>query len=243
MKHLLLWLMRVMLAFGMCLVVVQQNEAVAQSSSLFRRTTANTAGLTVQPSQPVAAERKSAVSNVSFFAVKPLPKKLFKIGDLVTVIVRQKSIYKHYGKSKLDREWDIKAELKDWIRFKERRLIPVTIPEGDPKIDFNIERNYYGRAKKDRIDEVITRITCKVIDVMPNGSLILQGGPDIIETDGEKQIFTLTGTCRSEDISADNTILSTQLLECNFKRTSTGAVRDVMRRSWVDKLWDMLRPF
>jgi flagellar L-ring protein precursor FlgH len=238
------WLMRTLFSVSVWLLAwaCLGNTVFAQSSSLFRRADANGASLTAS-GQGMNAQVNPAQANMSYFAVKPLPKKVYKIGDLVSVIVRQKSSFKHDGKTDVNRDFKVKAELKDWVRFKDCRMIPSTPPEGDPKIDFNLGRGFEGDGTVNRTNEVVTRITCKVIDIMPNGNLVLQGGPDIIETDGEKQILTLTGTCRNEDILPDNTIVSTQLLECNFKNENTGAVRDAMQRGWITRAWDFLRPF
>jgi len=233
---------RMCVCAGCCLAAASL-PAYGQSSSLFKKAAANYDPATAGQSVTQNGQMRSVLQKVSFFTVEPLPKRVYKVGDLVTVIVRHKSRYKHDGETDVERGVDLKAELKDWIRFKAQRLIPASMPEGDPKMDFKFSRSFKGEGTKNRTDEIITRVTAKIIDVMPNGTLVLQGGPDVIETDGEKQVITLTGTCRSEDIAPDNTILSTQLLECNFKRSSTGAVRDAMRRGWAYRLWDIIRPF
>jgi flagellar L-ring protein precursor FlgH len=240
------WLMRTLLpAMSVWLLASAWlgSPVFAQSSSLFRQADANPASLSASVSGNGPSPQQTAQANFSYFAVKPLPKRVFKVGDLVTVVVRQKSTYKHDGKSDVGRKVDISAELKDWVRFQNCRLIPDAQPNGDQKIDFSMDRSFQGDGKMNRTNEVVTRVTCKVIDVMPNGNLVLQGGPDIIETDGEQQVLSLTGSCRNEDITADNTILSTQLLECHFKQENTGAVRDSMQRGWATKIWDFVKPF
>lgn len=244
MKNLFVWLMRTLLVLGACLAVIRPDQARAQSSSLFRRLTADTPGLAVRPARTNTnpREKPSPLQQASYLALKPLPKRVITVGSLLTVIVRQKSTYRHNGKSDLQRELEIKAELKDWVRFSRHKLVPDTLPAGDPKINFALERTFEGEGKKNRRDEVITRITCRIIDVKPNGNLVLQGN-DVIKTDGETQIITLTGTCRSEDIKPDNTILSTQIVDLRVDRQSEGAIRDAMRRGWVYRFWDKIRPF
>ncbi len=246
MIRVMMWLMRTLIPMAMWMQALVWPGIICygQTSSLFRQADARSAPLTLRPARSSSiGGSSSAIGNISFFAVKPIPKRVFKIGDIITVIVRQKSVYKHDGTNDLSREVEWKAELKDWIRLKSWKLVPDTLPAGDPKINFKLNRSFKGEGKKDRKDEVVTRISCKVIDVLPNGNLVLEGGPDVIETDGEKQVYTLTGTCRSEDIAADNTILSTQLYNCHFKRESSGAVRDAMRRGWAYRLLDIIRPF
>ena len=60
-----------------------------------------------------------------------------------------------------------------------------------------------------------------MVDVKPNGTLILEATEDI-KTDEEEQKLTLIGTCRVEDITADNTILSNQLFNLHLEQTAQG---------------------
>lgn len=245
--------MRVFIAVVVFVAILSEegsNLLFAQSSSLYRRIESSRSSVNVRPQasrnisiMQTDSNKESVVSSVSFFAVSPLPKRIFRVGDLITVIVRHSSTYKHDGKSEAEREVELKAELKNWLRIHAGHLIPAELEAGSPKAEFSLDRSFKGEGTKERKDEVVTRITCRVIDIKPNGVLVLEGGPDIIETDGEKQVITLTGTCRSEDVSEDNTILSTQLYECHFKRESYGMVRDATRRGWAYRIWDFLRPF
>ncbi len=243
MTSLFVWLMRALLVLGVCLATLRPNVAAAESSSLFRRASVNAPRLTVRPVKDIRDDKTHRMGHISYFAVKPLPKRQIKVGDLVTVIVRQKSTYSHSGNTSLERKVDVKAELKNWIRFSDGKLVPDTLPAGTPKIEFKMDRSFEGDGKNKRTDEVVTRITCQVVDVLPNKLIVLQGGPDKIKIDEDFQLVTLTGTCRSQDINADNTILSTQLYQCKLDRESTGPVRDAMRRGWGYKIWDMIRPF
>ncbi|MFA5864407.1 MAG: flagellar basal body L-ring protein FlgH [Phycisphaerae bacterium] len=239
-----LWLMRTLLASMSVWLLASAwfgTEGLAQSSSLFRRADANLAPLAMRPAN-MNGQQMSTEPGVSYFTVKPLPKKIYKVGDLITVIVRQKSQYTNDGISDLKRDMEYKANLKDWIHLRKGNLVPDTQPAGDPKIGFTANSRLKGDGQMNRTNEMITRITCQIIDILPNGCLVLQGGTDIIETDGEIQTLTLTGTCRSEDIMVDNTILSTQIYMCKIKNNNSGAVKDNMKRGWLQKAWDFAKP-
>ena len=54
--------------------------------------------------------------------------------------------------------------------------------------------------------------------------------------------MTLTGICRKEDITPDNSILSTQLADLRIDVQNSGAVRDGSRRGWLTTILDVLRP-
>lgn len=246
MKYLFTWLMRTLLApmsVGLLASAGAGEPGFAQSSSLFRRADANGAPLALRPAADPDEVPPSPTADSSYFAVKRLPKRVYKVGDLITMVVRHKSEYKHDSKTDVKNDESYKVQLKDWIRIHNGNLIPDSQPGGDPTIQAVTDRSFKGDGKMNRKNEVITRITCRIIDIQPNGNLVLQGGPDVIETDGEKQTVTVTGTCRREDIMADNTILSTQVNELHFTTNNGGAVRDAMKRGWLYRTWDFLKPF
>jgi flagellar basal body L-ring protein FlgH len=55
--------------------------------------------------------------------------------------------------------------------------------------------------------------------------------------------MVLTGTCRAEDVTADNSVLSTQLHDLTVKKTHTGEVRNAGRKGWIPKIVDIINPF
>lgn len=55
--------------------------------------------------------------------------------------------------------------------------------------------------------------------------------------------MTLIGYCRGQDVTADNSILSTQLADVELRTKNSGQVRDASRRGWLQRITDTLRPF
>lgn len=103
-------------------------------------------------------------------------------------------------------------------------------------------RTSHGEAEVDRSDSMIARITAEVLDVKPNGNLVLQARKTI-RTDAEDQHFILTGVCRAEDITPDNSVLSTQLYDLMLQKNSKGDVHMATERGNLPKLLDYLNPF
>jgi flagellar L-ring protein precursor FlgH len=109
-------------------------------------------------------------------------------------------------------------------------------------VKFGFDNNLEHEGKQERRDDLTLRIAAEVIDVKPNGQLILEAKKKI-QNDEELQDITLTGACRGEDVTADNTVLSTQLLNLNINVQNKGAVRDASSRGWFSWLWDATRAF
>ena len=187
--------------------------------------------------------QQAKLRDVSFFGVpEPEPRTIRK-HDLITVIVREESAFSSHGLSDLKREANIEAKVDEFIKLKLSNLELQGGAEGisPPGIKITGNRTFKGEATEGREDTLTARITGEVLDVKPNGTLVVQARKQI-RTDEEVQQFVLTGICRAEDVNADNTILSTQLFDLQLQKNHTGAVRDATKRGWFLKLLDAVSP-
>ena len=113
---------------------------------------------------------------------------------------------------------------------------------GNPEIKTEAKRDFTGTGTVQRTDTFTARITAEVLDVKPNGTLVLQARQHI-KTDEEEQLMVLSGVCRVEDVTPDNTVLSSQIFDKEMSKTHKGAVNDSTKRGWVPKLLDAVNPF
>jgi flagellar L-ring protein precursor FlgH len=198
---------------------------------------------------PVAPEATQArLQAVSFFAV-PVPEpKTLKKHDLVTIIVREESEFSSTGTTDLKKQEAIDAKLENFIRLNFASLASGPHVTGDAigsqplEAKGSVDSSFKGEGSVDRSDSFTGRITAEILDVKPNGTLIVQARKRI-KTDEEEQTFQLTGTCRAEDVQPDNTVLSTQVYDLELTKTHKGAVRDATKRGWIPRLLDALNPF
>ena len=177
----------------------------------------------------------------SWISVTPTPPKTFKVNDLLTIIIRQRSKYEADSNLRTKKEWDLKSELDAFFKPTEGGLGSAEFRRGKPNVAYEFENELKGRGDLRREDNLTTRITATVIDVKPNGNLVLEGRGQVAFDDEESRI-TIIGTCRKEDVTADNTVLSTQIGDLNISVENEGAVRGATSRGWIPKLLDLLRP-
>jgi flagellar L-ring protein FlgH len=196
-----------------------------------------TVGVAPDPNQ-------AKIGNVSFFAVpEPQPRTLKK-HDLVTIIVREESESSSEATADLKKDAAFEAKLEEWIKLslKNLEIEGGALGPNPPSVKMSASRDFKGEATVDRTDSLLLRVTAEVIDVKPNGTLVLQARQRI-KTDEEVQEFTLSGICRAEDVTPDNTILSTQLFDKEVSKSHKGAVKDTTQRGWLPKLLDVINPF
>jgi flagellar L-ring protein precursor FlgH len=180
---------------------------------------------------------------VSFFHVPPPEPRVIEKHDLVTIIIREESQSKSDAKANLKRESELDARIEEFIKIASGALLTgggVTDPV--PSIKASAEREFKGNGKVDRIDSFTARIQAEVVDVKPNGTIVLQARKRI-RSDEDEQTFILSGICRADDVTADNSVLSTQLFDLELHKTTKGPVRDSTKRGAVHRFLDWLNPF
>jgi flagellar L-ring protein precursor FlgH len=201
-------------------------------------------GSLLQASMATDSDPASAdISSVSLFSVPPEEPRTLKKHDLVTIVINEQSTATSSGNTTLQKNADIDAKLDQFIELHAGELRGLT-PGGAvvPEIKSELERDFTGAGTYDRSDTTITRLTAEIVDVKPNGNLVVQA-EKTIKVDEELQHYLLTGICRAEDISTDNSILSTQLSDLTLVEDHKGAIADTQNRGWVPRLLDIVNPF
>jgi len=182
-------------------------------------------------------------NQASFFAVPPPEPRVIRKHDLITVIVRQQSEFKSDGSTDLKKDAVLQASLKEFINLNLRNLeLTPSIGAIKPAIDLSGGQSFKGTGTVERSDEFTARMQGEVVDVKPNGNLVIQARSNTV-TDDERQYFVVSGIIRAQDVSIDNTVLSSQMYDLDIKKTHEGTVREGTRRGWLPKLLDALRPF
>ena len=201
--------------------------------SLLRATLAN--------EQPDSSQAQ--LNDMSFFAVPAPEPKVLKKHDLVTIIVREETDFSADGTTDLKKDYDLDFRIQQFIRASlENFSLEPTNGSTGSQILLGGKSKFKGEATVDRVDALTTRITAEVVDVKPNGTVVLQAKAHT-KFDEEEMTMILSGTCRAEDVTGDNTILSSQLHDKNLIKEHKGAVRDTTRRGWIPRFFDWIRLF
>jgi len=217
------------------------NDAAQDAAAGMRRTGSSLLKATMHARSDPGQAR---LADVSFAAVpQPIPRTLRK-HDQVTIIVREESEFRSKGSSELKKEAEFEARLEEWIKLSIHNFEIQGGAQGPtpPGVRYTGKRDFKGEGTVDRSDRFTTRVQAEVLDVKPNGTLVLQARSRI-KTDDEERYFILTGTCRVDDVSADNTILSSQLFDKNLEQRNKGNVRNATRKGWLENLLDVISPF
>lgn len=109
-------------------------------------------------------------------------------------------------------------------------------------LDADAKRKFTGEGDYERKDKFSARITATVLEVKPNGSLVLEAQKRI-QKDEEIQTLIIAGLARTEDITTQNTILSSQLANLTLAVENEGDVKDASGKGIITEFLDMLFAF
>lgn len=215
--------------------------ALGQSSSLYLRQ---------EPTAPASTGTgpstiSPAIAANSFIAVRIPEPRQFAENDLVTIIIRESFKTKLKASLETDKELNLEGEITDFIdldKLLELVVRPYDFPGGNPTVGVDLSNEWEGDGEYSRTESTTGRITARVADVKPNGTLVLEAKQTIVH-DKEEMMVVLTGTCRAADITIDNTVLSTELYDLHLSKQHKGELRKATRKGFLTQFFDALFSF
>lgn len=220
---------------------LQPSQAYANQNSAGQDAAAQQ--LSAQGAVAPPVPRYLTLDNVSPYYQEPVTPRKLKVNDIVTVIVKEQSAYLSEGSVDRRKNGLYEAVLKDWVKLASGlTLKPATQADGDPKASGTIQQTYRTDSELELNDRVEFRIAATVVDIRPNGNLVLEAH-STIQQDNEVFDASISGIIRPEDISPDNTVLSEDIAEKKAYKRAKGHVRDGYRRGWMTKVIDTVNPF
>lgn len=166
-----------------------------------------------------------------------------KVGDIITVEIVENASAKKTSDSKAERTNQFQAGIPQILGYTPADL-PFMRSQADAakliSADFQSSHNATGEIKKQ--DSMTASIGCTVIEVSPTGNMYIRGSREI-EVNGETQFIILQGVVRPNDVTADNTVLSSQLADVKIQYTGRGVLTDKQKPGWLARLLDSIWPF
>jgi len=207
------------------------SAALAQDASLLQKPMPNQQGNTLQ--------------NTSFL-YRELPPEArpreLQENDIVTVLVDFRSRFLSEGDAESRKRASLSAVLTDWIRLESGSLKPDVQSDGDPTVAGSLNSQFRAESDIELRDSLTFRMAAKIVDIRPNGNLVIEGHQEIRNNE-ERWRISLTGVVRREAIQADRTVTSDAIAELRIDKEELGQVHDGYARGWLGRFYDRFHPF
>ena len=168
-------------------------------------------------------------------------KRARSVGDIVTILIQENNAATKENSTKTARNSATEASLNSFL-FSPGASSFLSKAGQMPAMNFGSKNSFDGGGTVNNSEKLNARIAVRVIDVLPNGNLILEGKRQIAFAN-EKQDAVLRGTVRAEDVSANNTVYSYNIADASIQYISKGALSDSQRKGWFNRVWEKVSPF
>jgi len=179
------------------------------------------------------------------------------VNDIVTILIAEQSSTSTNAKTELSKDQtrvtnvNSAPTLLDMIarrtvKWAIKPLLswqtPSQIAENDTRQDSSDQSNHTGEGKIDRTAKTTGQITARVVKVLDNGNMVVEGRRSVI-VNGETEVITLSGVVRPEDITSNNTVFSSQLADAEIQMVGRGVVTEAQNPGIIYRFLDWIGLF
>lgn len=165
-------------------------------------------------------------------------KRARRIGDIITVYLDERTTSSKSNKTEIDKEDSINMNVNSLLGAVPQGTLPI-----GPNTAWNLNtvttnnRAFAGDAGSDQSNRLIGQISVTVVDVLPNGILVVRGEKWMTLSQGD-EFIRIEGLLRPSDIAPDNTVVSTRLADARLTYSATGALADAQRQGWMSRVFN-----
>lgn len=98
-------------------------------------------------------------------------------------------------------------------------------------------REFAGEADADQSNQLSGNISVTVVDVYPNGTLLVRGEKWLTLNRGDEYI-RLSGLIRPDDVTPENTVRSTKIANARITYSGTGTFAASQQMGWLSKFFN-----
>lgn len=196
----------------------------------FIRVSAIVLGLALLSSTAEAQAREGSIFNLNAAGVSSIADKVaHRPGDLITVLIREEADVNQTEASDFTKATNLDYEMSKINIFN--KTINTLPNLGAASTD-----GFSGSATYTKKGSFSARLTAMVVDVTPNGNMVIEGRREV-RIDGESKVIEFSGILRRWDISSNNTIDSELVASAKVTYAGTGPMTNATNRTGVGAIF------
>ena len=173
-----------------------------------------------------------------------LDNKARRINDVVTIQIAEISNASQQVSTKTSRETNILASIVKFLgsplSFGLKTFWGKDKPFS-PEIESSAKSSHSGSGAISGSGKLIASIGAKVIEVMPNGNLLVEGRKEVT-VEREKRLIIMSGIVRPADIEFDNTVSSDKVADARIEYVGKGVISDKQGPGIFHRFFDWVYP-
>ncbi|MFQ5356298.1 MAG: flagellar basal body L-ring protein FlgH [Mariprofundaceae bacterium] len=165
--------------------------------------------------------------------------KAMQVGDLVTVEVVESTSATRNLSMKKDKSSSRKMQLNSVLGIK--NLMGAAFDPANA-LDISNSQKFNGAGSTANSDSLKASVTAVVTKRYPNGNMEIIGRREVT-INHQPQELTFSGVIRPQDLTPDNTILSSKVAQVKIRYGGGGELASVAHEGWANRFLDFIWPF
>jgi flagellar L-ring protein precursor FlgH len=149
-----------------------------------------------------------------------------QVYDLVTIIVSDNSSAVSTGTTNTTRKSSLQASVTSFAGPTKTAGALANLAKAGSNTQIQ------GQGTTSRGTTISTTLTAEVVAVLPNGNLVVKADKEI-SVNSERQVITVQGIVRPEDLSPVNSVPSSRVARIQVLVNGKGVVNDAVKRPFI----------
>ena len=157
------------------------------------------------------------------------------VGDTITINIVEKTSASKASENKTTRSQSIAASIPSVVGLPFKTLQGTNLSASD-------SNNFDGKGSNTSANDFTGTLTVTVIEVYPNGNLLVSGEKQIGLKEGE-EFVRFSGVVNPITITSANTVQSTQVADAKMEYKANGFIDSATVMGWLGKFFLNVLPF
>lgn len=163
-------------------------------------------------------------------------------GDTLTVVISEQASASKEATTGTSRSAALSAGVPNLLGLETNMTGIKNWMDLSKLLNASTDTKYDGSGSTTRKENLTATITARVVDVLANGNLLIEGRRNVM-VNHEDQIIVLEGTVRPRDITPDNVVNSALIADARITYSGKGVISDRQRPGWLMEVLDKVWPF
>lgn len=204
--------------------------------------TAQRAAIAVPPIQPA----RFAYQQASLWNTDPTnllaDRRARNLGDLLTVMIEIDEEAEFRNTTQRSRGGSESVNVDEFFGIGASKYLPRELEGLSADLSLGSDSQFKGNGSVKRNEKLTLSIAATVVEVLPNGHLVIQGDQEI-RVNNELRDLQIVGIVQPEDISRHNVIPYDRISGARISYGGRGQLTTAQQPRWGQQAVDMVLPF
>jgi len=203
---------------------------------------ADRAAIAVPPAQPA----RFAYQQASLWNTEPsnllADRRARNLGDLLTVMIEIDEEAEIRNSTQRRRGGSESVNVDEFFGLGDSKYLPRELEGLSANVELGSDSDFRGNGSVKRNEKLTLSIAATVVDVLPNGHLVIQGDQEI-RVNNELRDLQIVGIVQPEDISRHNVIPYDRIAGARISYGGRGQITTAQQPRWGQQVVDRVMPF